>query len=83
MTTTWLDLCGLVNIYLDGEWKKDILLEIRENIVVYSLSGDPEKYIMSKDEARSSKSISVIPRIVRVRGVTHHQTYSPYRHRSH
>ena len=53
MDTTWLDLCGLVSVYLDGEWKKGILLEVRENDVVYSLSGDPEKYIMSKDEARS------------------------------
>ena len=53
MVTTWLDLCGPVSVYLDGEWKKGILLEVRENDVVYSLSGDPEKYIMSKDEARS------------------------------
>ena len=53
MTTTWLEFYGLVSIYLDGEWNQGILVEVRENDVVYSLSGDPEKYIMSKGEAHS------------------------------
>ena len=54
MSTTWLELCGPVSIYLDGEWKKGSLVDVHETEVVYSLSGDDDKYIMSKDEARTT-----------------------------
>ena len=53
MATTWRELCGPVCIYLDGEWKKGNLLEIHENHVVYSLAGDTDEFIITKDEARA------------------------------
>ena len=52
MSTTWLDLCGPVSIYLDGEWKKGNLLEVRKDHVVYSLGCDADEFIITKDEAR-------------------------------
>ena len=52
MATTWLDLRGPVSIYLDGEWKKGNLLDVRENHVVYSLGCDDDEFIITKDEAR-------------------------------
>ena len=53
LVTTWLDLCGPVSIYVDGEWRHGNLLEVHENDVVYSLCGDDDEFIISKDTARS------------------------------
>ena len=41
-----------MSIYLDREWKKGNLLEVRENHVVYSLGSDTDEFIITKDEAR-------------------------------
>ena len=53
MAATWIELCGPVCIFLDGKWKSCKLLKVQEDHVVYSLAGDADEFIISKDEARS------------------------------
>ena len=53
LATTWLDLVGPVCIFLDGKWQNGNLDEIHKDRVVFSVSGDPTQFMMSKDEAYS------------------------------
>ena len=46
-------MCEAVCIFLDDKWQNGKLIEVQKDHVVYSLSGDPEQYIMTKDEAYS------------------------------
>ena len=50
---TWRDFIGPVCVFVDGRWQNGKVVEIRNNDVVYKLSGDPDSYIISKDEAHS------------------------------
>ena len=49
--STWADLVGPMCIYLDEKWHNGELLDVRETDVVYSISGSPDQFIVSKDEA--------------------------------
>ena len=53
MASTWRDLVGPVCIFLDDKWQNGNLDEIYKDHVVFSVSGDPDQFIMSKDEAYS------------------------------
>ena len=48
---TWRDFVGPVCVFVDGSWQNGKVVKILNNDVVYKLSGDPESYIISKDEA--------------------------------
>ena len=50
---TWRDFIGPVCIFVDGRWQNGKVVEIRSHEVLYKLSGDPDSYIISKDEAHS------------------------------
>ena len=50
---TWRDIVGPVCVFIDGRWKNGKVVEIRTNEVVYKLSGDPDTFIISKDEVNS------------------------------
>ena len=41
---------GPVCVFVDGLWKNGKVVKLRSNDVVYKLSGDPDSYIISKDE---------------------------------
>lgn len=51
MATTWADLVGPICIFLDNKWCNGKLVEVRENHIVYSLSGSQDKFIVQKDQA--------------------------------
>ena len=51
MSLTWRDFVGPVCIFVDGLWQNGKVVEIKTNEVVYKLSGDPDSFIISKDEA--------------------------------
>ena len=53
MSFTWRDFVGPVCVFVDGRWQNGKVVEIRTNHVVYKLSGDPDSFIISKDEAHS------------------------------
>ena len=53
MSLTWRDFVGPVCIFVDERWQNGKVVEIHDKHVVYKLSGDPESYIISKDEAHS------------------------------
>ena len=53
MSLTWRDLVGQVSVFVDGRWQNGKVVDIRTNDVVYKLSGDPDSFIISKDEAHS------------------------------
>ena len=50
---TWREFVGPVCVFVDGRWQNGKVVEIRSNDVVYKLSGDPDSYIISKDEDHS------------------------------
>ena len=50
---TWRDFIGPVCIFVDGRWQNGKVVEIRADEVVYKLSGDPDSFIITKDEAHS------------------------------
>ena len=52
MAATWKDLCGPACIFLDGEWKNGTVIRILENNIVYSLVGNADEFLMTKNEAR-------------------------------
>lgn len=53
MALTWRDFVGPVSIFVDERWQNGKLVSVRANDVVYTISGDPDMYIISKDEAYS------------------------------
>ena len=53
MSFTWRDFLGAVCVFVDGRWQNGKVVEIRTNDVVFKLSGDPDSYIIPKDEAHS------------------------------
>ena len=53
MSFTWRDFLGPVCVFVDGSWQNGKVVEIRTNDVVLKLSGDPDSYIIPKDEAHS------------------------------
>ena len=50
---TWRDFVGPVCVFVDGRWQNGKVVKIWSNEIVYKLSGDPDSYIISKDEAHS------------------------------
>ena len=53
MSFTWRDFLGPVCVFVDERWQNGKVVEIRTNDVVFKLSGDPDSYIIPKDEAHS------------------------------
>ena len=53
MSLTWSDFIGPVCIFVDERWENGKVVEIRSSHVVYKLSGDPDSYIITKDQAHS------------------------------
>ena len=55
-------MVGPVCIFLHGKWQNGNLDEIHKDRVVFSVSGDPNQFMMSKDEAysciRSRKTVA-------------------------
>ena len=53
MASTWMKMVGDVCIFLDGRWHNATIHEIRPEHVVYSICGNDDKFVMTKDEAYS------------------------------
>ena len=50
-TVTWRDLRGPVCIFLDNKWENGKLIKVHKDEVVYTLSGDLDQFIITKDES--------------------------------
>ena len=71
MSLTWRDLIGPVSAFVNGRWQNGKVVDIRTNDVVYKLSGDPDSFIISKDEAHS-----IIRKRITVTSVGKGETYT-------